>query len=510
MCADIRTRLRPAAVALALLLAVTGHAPLAEPTPTRSIAPSPTRLDLRRGQADFDRDGFADLAVAATANVAGEVWVMYGSATGLETTRRQRWTQADLPHRFPGADPTLIGGSLAVGDFNADSFSDLVMTGHGLHVLYGSPTGLTTVGSTNPKVALDDTAPALAVGDFGKGPQDDIAVGQPYGPFDGIGTGVVDVLYGSASGLTAGSRQRWTQRTPGVRGVASENDEFGRAVAAGNFTGGPYDDLAIGVPGDARGGAVQILRGGAAGLTARADQIFTTRTPGLRAAASPTIFGTSLAAGHFAGRAAADLAIGDPYGYLDPDGGPMGTVTLLYGTPRGLTTRGSQVWSQRSPGVLGKAGEDDFARHLTVADFGRNSGRAVFDDLVVAAPDNSTGRVLWAGSVHVFYGSAGGLTAAGNQKWSQGRPGVPGRSEEGDNFGQAIAAADFGRAARGAGIADLAVSSVGEAPGGRVHIFYGTDQGLTAAGVQRLTPKKLGFVAPAETHLGSALSAGGG
>ena len=433
---------------------------------------------------------------------------MYGSATGLQTTRRQRWTQADLPHRFPGPDPILLGGSLAVGDFNADSYSDLAMTGDGLHVLYGSPTGLTTVGSTNPKVALDDAAPVLAVGDFGRGPQDDIAIGQPYGPFDAIATGVVDVLYGSASGLTAGSRQRWTQRTPGVRGAASENDEFGTAVAAGNFTGGPYDDLAIGIPGDARGGAVQIIRGSARGLTTRGDQIFTTRTPDLKAAASPSIFGTTLAAGHFAGRRTADLAIGDPYGYLDADGGPQGTVTVLYGTRDGLTTTGSQRWSQRSPGVRGRAGEDGFARTLAVADFGRNSEGAIFDDLVIAAPDNSSVRALYAGAVHVLYGSRGGLSAAGSQKWSQGRPGVPGASEENDTFGHALAAADFGRIADAGNYADLAVASPWDTTAGRVHVFYGTKRGLAVSGVRSLRPGQLNAPTPPEYAFGTALAAG--
>ena len=52
-------------------------------------------------------------------------------------------------------------------------------------------------------------------------------------------------------------------------------------------------------------------------------------------------------------------------------------------------------------------------------------------------------------AVHVLYGSAVGLIAAGNQLWNQDSPGI-----EGLGFGQSLAVGDF----NGDGFGDLAVN----------------------------------------------------
>ena len=92
--------------------------------------------------------------------------------------------------------------------------------------------------------------------------------------------GAVNVLYGSGGGLQATSPddQFWTQNSPGVRGTAKYNDQFGKSVAAGDFNHDGFADLAIGVayewvpvPGGITfGGAVQVLYGSAGGLQATA------------------------------------------------------------------------------------------------------------------------------------------------------------------------------------------------------------------------------------------------
>ena len=41
-----------------------------------------------------------------------------------------------------------------------------------------------------------------------------------------------------------------------------------------------------------------------------------------------------------------------------------------------------------------------------------------------------------------MFGSASGLTSVGNQFWTQQSPGVPGNSDAGDNFGDAVLAAE--------------------------------------------------------------------
>ena len=62
----------------------------------------------------------------------------------------------------------------------------------------------------------------------------------------------------------------WHQAIAGVEGDVREADEFGGGVAAGDFDGDGYDDLAVGVPGETVGsalsiGAVNVIHGAAAG-----------------------------------------------------------------------------------------------------------------------------------------------------------------------------------------------------------------------------------------------------
>ena len=145
---------------------------------------------------DFDGDGHADLAVAIPwedirgKRDAGAVQVLYGSASGV-TARDQVWHQGskgiknklEKRDRFGGAGPEP-GDALASGDFDADGYADL-------------------------------------------------AIGVPYEDMGSIrDAGIVQVLYGSAKGLTARD-QVWHQGKPGVPGSNERGDGFGHAVAAG-------------------------------------------------------------------------------------------------------------------------------------------------------------------------------------------------------------------------------------------------------------------------------------
>jgi hypothetical protein len=57
-------------------------------------------------------------------------------------------------------------------------------------------------------------------------------------------------------------------------------------------------------------------------------------------------------------------------------------------------------------------------------------------DLAIGA----RGENNFAGAVHVLYGSAGRLTAAGSQRWSQDSPGIADVAEDFDSFGESLAA----------------------------------------------------------------------
>ena len=64
---------------------------------TRGSVPHPPSSASVRG--DFNGDGFADLAVGVpndtvgTKSAAGDVNVLYGSATGISSSGNQRWTE---------------------------------------------------------------------------------------------------------------------------------------------------------------------------------------------------------------------------------------------------------------------------------------------------------------------------------------------------------------------------------------------------------------------------------
>ena len=144
-------------------------------------------------RADFNHDGFADLAVGVPHDriggvfFAGAVNVFYGSADGLSSTGSRYFSQNTPGVGSTAEVPDSFGSALAAGDFDHDGYADL-------------------------------------------------AVGVPN---EGVGdipiAGAVNVLYGSAGGLTAVGSQYFTQSSPGVGSSAEDHDFFGSALAAGDF-----------------------------------------------------------------------------------------------------------------------------------------------------------------------------------------------------------------------------------------------------------------------------------
>ena len=76
-----------------------------------------------------------------------------------------------------------------------------------------------------------------------------------------------------------------------------------------------------------------------------------------------------------------------------------------------------------------------------------------FADLAIGVPGESVGSVTGAGAVNVIYGSSIGLTATGNQFWTQDKLGIGNSAEPFDRFGDSLAWGDF----NGDGFSDLAI-----------------------------------------------------
>jgi hypothetical protein len=62
-----------------------------------------------------------------------------------------------------------------------------------------------------------------------------------------------------------------------------------------------------------------------------------------------------------------------------------------------------------------------------------------FADLAIGVPLEDTAGNTNDGGVSVIYGSAGGLSATGNQFWNQDSAGIFGAAESGDEFGLSLA-----------------------------------------------------------------------
>jgi hypothetical protein len=159
-----------------------------------------------------------------------------------------------------------------------------------------------------------------------------------------------------------------------------------------------------------------------------------------------------------------------------------GAILILYGSAKGLTAKGDQIWHEDSPGIKGVAeANDNLATSLVTGDFDKDG----FHDLAIGASREGIGIIDQAGAVHVLYGSAGGLTAAGDQLWHQDKTGIKGAAGDFDRFGNSLTTGDFDND----GFHDLAVgipfediSTVNNA--GAVEVLYGSRRGLRAKGDQ--------------------------
>ena len=500
--------------------------------PERRTATSPSAAAAAAAvavEADFDNDGFADLAVGVpregvgTADLAGAVTILEGSATGLTGAGSQLLVQGGggLPDTAEPFD--FFGNALAAGDFNNDGFIDLAIGVPGedlatitdagaVTVLYGSASGPSATGSQfftqdTPGVlgaaeAEDGFGAALGVGDFNSDSLADLAIGVPA---EGVGgaaqAGAVNVLYGATGGLTATGNQQWLQGSGGIGGVAEVGDQFEFALTSGDFNNDTFGDLAIGAPFEDVGtvfdaGAINVVYGSAGRLTATGNQQWLQGSAGVIGVAEANdFFGAALAAGDFNNDTFADLAVGAPF----EDVGTTldaGAINVLYGSANRLTATGNQQWLQGSGGVIGVAEESDiFGFALAGGDFNNNG----FDDLAIGAIGEDIGTIPDAGAVNVLYGSANRLTATGNQQFFQGSGGLVGTAEEGDFVGAALSTGDYDNDT----FADLAIGAPFEDIGtlldaGAINTLYGSAGTLTTTDAQQFFQGSGGVAGTAE------------
>jgi V8-like Glu-specific endopeptidase len=303
---------------------------------------------------------------------------------------------------------------------------------------------------------------ALATGDFDCDGLPDLAVGAPG---QSGGAGAVTVRYGSLVGLAA-SGELWLESP-----YAAAGEDFGAALAAGDFNGDGCSDLAIGLPGaDSDGaddaGAVEIAWGGAGGLSEPSERLDADDFGGRFYVGAS--LGAALVAADLDGDGLDDLAAGAPGDALS-----AGALAIAAGG-ESLTP---SLWLDEDDLGAGSRGDGDrFGAALAAGDFDADGDA----ELLVAAPGERTGPGL---------DGAGQVTLIDGEVWSKWGGAVTlmtqdgGAGEQGDSFGEALAVGDF----NGDGLLDAAFGAPGErataAGNGQVSLRYGDVGGLTGAWV---------------------------
>ncbi|MFJ9176761.1 FG-GAP-like repeat-containing protein [Streptomyces sp. NPDC102360] len=352
-----------------------------------------------RAAADFDGDGYGDLAVAATGENGsagtgqGAVTILWGSPTGLSTG-------TTLPNK--NADSyNAMGKDLATGDFNGDGKQDLALVNGAVTYVYRGP--LTRSGGTGAVTKLDKTSSFYStaliagkvdgdsktdlaiIGDvvtssyvasdawFIKGGSSSLTSGKTLrlesqtgdgGSTERGGDGVIadfdkdgygDIAIGTSlyskhkgrltvwSGSSTGPADstRITQSSTGMAGTPENYDEFASSISAGDVNGDGYKDLAVGVPNEAidgkeYAGGVHVLKGRASGLSGTGSQWFARNSSGVPGALSADDqFGGSVRLRDTNGDGTADLYVSGGYGSL-----------RLPGSAGGITTTGGTAFDQ--------------------------------------------------------------------------------------------------------------------------------------------------------------------
>ncbi|NUM45746.1 MAG: FG-GAP repeat protein, partial [Anaerolineales bacterium] len=419
---------------------------------------------------DVNGDGEADLLVGAprfgqdneftggegweSENDLGRVYLFHGSGSGLSATANWTQTGDQANAQFGFA----VG---AAGDVNGDGFADVVVgaplynvtqtlgeSDEGKVILYLG--GTTSVYSSKlfegEQVGAQFGYAVNTGGDVNGDGYADILVGAPYYNDMYTDEGKAFLYYGKSASDSPLAAD-WT--AGGGQNVA----QFGRTVApAGDVNGDGFADIVLGMSlydyiSQTDAGRTVVYFGGADNLSA---------TPGWTTesdqGAAQAGFAVSTA-GDLNGDGFADLAIGIPY--FDGGNTNEGRVVVYKGSASG--------WGSTPAWTL-EIDRNNAHFGYTVSSAGDIDGNG-YDDLVIGAPNYSTGK----GRFYVYYWDAEGVASS---VWLEG-------SQAGARFGQAVSTAGD---VNGDGFGDLLVGAPfydgSFSDGGKVFLYLGSENGL--------------------------------
>jgi hypothetical protein len=219
---------------------------------------------------DFNADGKADLAVGSREEDSprgilntGAVSIFFGGSTfqtlkNLSASNSAGHSLSNANATMFGAVNEYLGDILAVGDFDGDKVTDLIIaaqknanyTANKIYILYGGSNFTTNMSTSSAQTILKPTSmhvSGIATGDLSGDGVDDIAVVDNY-------NNKVYIVYGNKTRRTG--TIDLTNASDSIISRVSIDAETMATVGIGDLNGDGKKDLAIGVPneGDAATG----------------------------------------------------------------------------------------------------------------------------------------------------------------------------------------------------------------------------------------------------------------
>lgn len=415
---------------------------------------------------DLNGDGFSDIAIGAKnydggATDSGAVFVYFGGASVNNVA------DATLTSNLAGI---RVGtGVDGAGDFNGDSFADLLVgapefesataeANEGLALLYLGGTSFNTVANASFQInqAQARLGESVAgIGDVNADGFSDIVVGARL--YDGAvaDSGGAFVYFGAANPAVS--------PVPNINVENGQaNSQFGAKVASGgDFNGDGYADFLVGAPsfqgGSTNEGAIYVYPGSAV--------ISSTAYRRLESNQVGAGLGQSLGAGDFNGDGYSDVYAG-AFNF-DGVAADTGRVDIYFGGANAPdTVREATILSNQSSAQLGRA--------VATGDVNGDG----FADLITGESGFDVTGLANAGRILIFHGGASGFNATADDSITGGTLG--------ERLGTSLAVGDL----NGDGLADILAGapdySNGQSMEGAVQIYYANASGLFASSPNRL------------------------